>query len=84
MIILIKSGTLKTNVNNLNDSERGEFVYIEDDSIDLEMQEDMLVILSLVAENSETQKELMQKSKLTQILIHYLSDLPGKVVSGIF
>ena len=25
----------------------------------------------------------MQKSKLTQILIHYLSDLPGKVVSGI-
>jgi len=72
-----------TNVNNLNDGERGEFVYIEDDCIDLEMQEDMLVILSLIAENSETQKELMQKSKLTQILIHYLSDLPGKVVSGL-
>lgn len=34
---------LQTNVNNLNDGERGEFVYIEDDCIDLEMQEDMLV-----------------------------------------
>ena len=72
-----------TNVNNLTDGEANDYLYIEDDHIDLEMQEDMLVIISLIAENNQTQKELMAKTKLTNILIHYLRDLPGKVVSGL-
>jgi hypothetical protein len=47
------------------------------------MQEDMLVIISLAAENNDEQKEILTKSKLTDILIHYLKDLPGKVVCGL-
>jgi len=72
-----------TNVNNLTDGDTNDYLYIEDDHIDLEMQEDMLVIISLIAENNQTQKEQMAKTKLTNILIHYLTDLPGKVVSGL-
>ena len=57
-----------------------EYLYIEDDQIDLEIQEDMLVIISLIADIN--QKELVA-TNLIDILIFYLKDLPGKVVNGI-
>jgi len=67
-----------SNVNNINTDQ--EYLYIEDDQIDLEIQEDMLVIISLIADIN--QKELVA-TNLIDILIFYLKDLPGKVVNGI-
>lgn len=46
----------------------------------MEIQEDMLVIISLIADIN--QKELVA-TNLIDILIFYLKDLPGKVVNGI-
>ena len=52
----------------------------KDDHIDLEIQEDMLVILSLVADIN--QKEMLN-SNLIPILVYYLRTLPGRVVNGV-
>lgn len=74
-----------SNVNNITDDNNkvNDFVYIEDDQIDLEMQEDMLVIISLICESDPAHKEACVETKLVKIIIHYLRDLPGKVVSGL-
>merc|ERR1712123_488110 len=70
-----------SNVNGIDqDPASNSFVYIEDDHIDLEIQEDMLVILSLVADIN--QKEMMN-SNLIPILVYYLRTLPGRVVNGV-
>jgi len=70
-----------SNVNGIDqDPASDSFVYIEDDHIDLEIQEDMLVILSLVADIN--QKEMMN-SNLIPILVYYLRTLPGRVVNGV-
>ena len=68
-----------SNVNNIEGKEES-FVYIEDDHIDLEIQEDMLVILSLIADVN--QKELVN-TNLIPILVYYLRTLPGRVVNGV-
>lgn len=47
------------------------------------MQEDMLVIISLICESDPAHKEACVETKLVKIIIHYLRDLPGKVVSGL-
>ena len=47
---------------------------------DLEIQEDMLVILSLIADIN--QKEMVN-TNLIPILIYYLRTLPGRVVNGV-
>ena len=57
--------------------------FVLDDQIDLEIQEDMLVIISLICESDPAHKEACVETKLVQIIIHYLRDLPGKVVSGL-
>lgn len=55
-----------------------------DDAIDIEMQSDMLIILSSLCENEIHRKELFgSEGHGIQVVTHYLRMDPGKFTSGL-